>query len=118
MRRIVSNMPFFLISGMIEYKAAMLGIPVVSFTEQDTSKTCHSCSGLGNRKTQGLFRCSRCGERNADWNGAINIGKKFQRAMSYMPIVGASCEQALNGADEWLFLNHGDSPEATQLVGW
>jgi len=32
----------------------------------------------------------------ADLNGAINIAKKFERWMSYMPIHGAECEPALN----------------------
>lgn len=62
------------------------------------------------RRTQGLFVCPHCGEYNADLNGAINIGKKFERHLGYMPLCGAECEPALNHAEK--------SMEAIQLVGW
>jgi IS605 OrfB family transposase len=97
--RIVSNMPFYRLTKMIEYKAMLKGIPVITTSEAYTSKTCHVCGCEGNRKSQGLFVCSHCGEYNADLNGAVNIGKKFERDLGYMPLSGVVCEPALNHAE-------------------
>jgi IS605 OrfB family transposase len=94
--RIVSNMPFYRLTQMIEYKALHKGILVVTTNEAYTSKACHVCGCEGDRKTQGLFVCAHCGEYNADLNGAINIGKKFERDLGYMPLSGVACEPALN----------------------
>ncbi|MHC1610024.1 MAG: RNA-guided endonuclease InsQ/TnpB family protein [Candidatus Methanospirareceae archaeon] len=96
LNRIVSNMPYYRLSKMIEYKAMLRGIPVITTSEAYTSRTCHICGCEGKRKTRGLFVCPHCGEYNADLNGAINIAKKFERALGYMPLAGASCEHALN----------------------
>jgi len=90
--RIVGNMPFHRLSMMIEYKAVQQGILVVSTSEAYTSSTCHVCGCEGDRKSQGLFICGHCGEYNADLNGAINIGKKFERDLGYMPLFGGMCE--------------------------
>jgi len=94
--RIVGNMPFYRLSQMIEYKAVQQGILVVSTGEAYTSRNCHVCGCDGDRKSQGLFVCRHCGEYNADLNGAINIGKKFERDLGYMPLFGVACEPALN----------------------
>ena len=94
--RIVGNMPFYRLSQMIEYKAVQQGILVVSTGEAYTSRNCHVCGCDGDRKSQGLFVCPHCGEYNADLNGAINIGKKFERDLGYMPLSGVACEPALN----------------------
>ena len=94
--RIVGNMPFYRLSQMIEYKAVQQGILVVSTGEAYTSRNCHVCGCDGDRKSQGLFVCRHCGEYNADLNGAINIGKKFERDLGYMPLSGVACEPALN----------------------
>ena len=107
MNRIVSNMPFYKLTKMIEYKAEALGIPVIKVCEAYTSKTCHICGEVGKRKTQGLFFCKTCGEYNADLNGALNIAK---RLTSYMLVSGAFCEQAHNS----VVFNHHKSPEATE----
>ncbi|MEM3487518.1 MAG: transposase [Conexivisphaerales archaeon] len=96
LNRIVSNMPYYRLMKMIEYKAMLVGIPVITTNEAYTSITCHVCGREGKRKTQGLFVCAHCGEYNADLNGAINIAKKFERCMSYMPIHGAASEPAHN----------------------
>ena len=77
--RIVSNMPYYRLTKMIEYKAMLKGIPVITTSETYTSTTCHICGCEGKRETQGLFVCPHCGEYNADINGAINIGKKVER---------------------------------------
>ncbi|MEM3267692.1 MAG: transposase [Conexivisphaerales archaeon] len=94
--RIVSNMPYYSLTKMIEYKATLRGIPVIATSEAYTSRTCHICGCEGKRKTQGSFFCTYCGEYNADLNAAINIAKKFERSLGYMPLDGAECEPALN----------------------
>jgi len=91
--RIISNMSYCRLTQMIEYKAMLKGIPVITTSEAYTSKTCHVCGCEGQRKTQGLFVCPHCGEYNADLNGAINIAKKFERNLGYMPLFGAEVNQ-------------------------
>ena len=98
MRRIVSTMPFWRLTQMIIYKAMMRGIPVVLVNEAYTSVTCHVCGRRGLRPTQARFRCPECGEFNADLNGAINIARKVERHLGYMPLCGATCEPALDCA--------------------
>jgi len=104
--RIISNMPYYHLTKMIEYKAMLKGIPVIITSEAYTSRVCHTCGCEGNRRTQGQFICPHCGEYNADLNGAINIAKKFERDLPYTGLSGASCEHALNR-----FGSH-ESPEA------
>lgn len=94
--RIVSSMPYYRLTKMIEYKAVLEGMPVTITSEAYTSKACHICGCEGKRRTQGLFICPHCGEYNADLNGAINIAKKFERWLGYMPFHGAACEPAHN----------------------
>jgi len=96
LNRIISSMPYYRLTKMIEYKTTLVGIPVITTSEAYTSKTCHICGCEGKRKTQGLFICPHCGEYNADLNGAINIAKKFERSLGYMPLDGVACEPALN----------------------
>ncbi|MEM3520347.1 MAG: transposase [Thermoproteota archaeon] len=96
LNRIVSNMPYFRLTKMIEYKAMLEGIPVITISEAYSSTICHICGREGKRKTQGLFLCPYCGEYNADLNGAINIAKRFERSLGYMPLDGAVCEPAHN----------------------
>lgn len=100
LRRIVSNMPYYRLTKMIEYKAMLKGIPVITISEAYTSRICHKCGSQGKRKTQGLFVCNNCGECNADLNGAINIAKKFERNLGYMPLFGVASEPALNRSVE------------------
>ncbi len=71
---------------MIEYKAVWAGIPVLRVREDYTSRECHLCHEWGRRPSQGLFLCPRCGQYNADLNGAVGIGK---RALACMAIAGA-----------------------------
>lgn len=60
----------------IEYKAKLLGIPVVAVNPAYTSQACSACGFVSksNRKSQSLFSCTSCGETlNADLNAARNI---------------------------------------------
>jgi len=75
-------MPYRKLMNYIEYKAILDSVPIVKVKEYYTSKICHRCSNLGERKTQGLFICNNCNlQYNADLNAAINIGRV---ALSYM----------------------------------
>ena len=106
--RIVSNMPYYKLTQMIEYKAKWEGIPVLKVNERGTSKTCSECGSEGKRPYQGLFKCTTCGyQANADWNGSKNI---LQRAFDYMSEAGAP----VNAPITETFLV---SSEATQLLG-
>jgi putative transposase len=92
MRRLVGAMPFYRLTQMITYKATLKGVLVVATSEAYTSRNCHVCGCEGDRRTQGLFVCRYHGEYNADLNGAINIGSKFERNLGYMPLFGDMCE--------------------------
>jgi len=94
MNRIVANMPYFKLSSYITYKASWAGVPVFKIKEAWTSKTCHKCAQIGERLSQGLFRCHSCNlVYNADLNGAINIAKRFS---NYMLENGASLATPMN----------------------
>jgi len=97
LNRIVNRMPYNKLSKFIEYKAMFDGIPVIKVKEYYTSKVCHRCNNLGERKTQGLLICSNCNYQcNADLNGAINIGRV---ALSYMLRGGAGLTQPLTPSE-------------------
>jgi putative transposase len=94
MNRIVASMPYFKLSTYIAYKAAWAGVPVYKIKEAWTSKTCHKCGQIGERLSQGVFRCPSCAlVYNADLNGVINIAKRFS---SYMLENGASLAMPVN----------------------
>lgn len=61
---------------MIDYKAALAGVPVKLVAAQYTSQRCFKCSHIAkaNRRKQDEFKCRECGYANhADKNGAKNI---------------------------------------------
>ena len=72
-KRLVNNFPYYRLVQYIKYKAEWAGILVFEIPEGYTSVTCSNCRARGVRPTQGLFRCKRCGETNADYNGAMSI---------------------------------------------
>ncbi len=64
------------LSGFIEYKAKLEGIPVMFVPPSYTSKTCSQCHYMtdANRQSQAWFKCRKCGFCwNADDNAALNI---------------------------------------------
>ncbi|MDR3584286.1 MAG: transposase, partial [Desulfosporosinus sp.] len=93
--------PFRKMAQLIRYKAALVGMTVVSLTEEYTSQTCSVCKDLpskdnarkANRIHRGLYVCKDCGTvMNADINGAGNIAKKYLDAFCDQsqdrPVVG------------------------------
>jgi len=80
MNRIVSNMPYFMLTQQIRYKAAWEGIAVYTVSERNTSKVCHRCGSTDtSRVAQSILECGSCGlVYNADLNGAMNIAERLR----------------------------------------
>ncbi|MBS7611758.1 IS200/IS605 family accessory protein TnpB-related protein [Candidatus Bathyarchaeota archaeon] len=54
LNRIVNNMPYYRLTKMIEYKAMLVGIPVITTSEAYTSQTCHICGCEGKKEDSRL----------------------------------------------------------------
>jgi IS605 OrfB family transposase len=71
-----SNWSFSHLRLCIEYKAKLVGVPVVQIDPRNTSRTCSVCGHCekANRKSQSEFLCKKCGHTDhAETNGAKNI---------------------------------------------
>lgn len=78
-RATLSSWSFHQLRTFIEYKAKMLGVPVVAVDPRNTSRQCPCCGHVdkANRKTQDKFLCVDCGYSGlADYIAAINIGRR------------------------------------------
>lgn len=67
------------LGSFIEYKAALVGVPLVFVTSAYTSQTCPVCNHIDkrNRPTRDTFKCVLCGHAgSADHVGAINIANR------------------------------------------
>lgn len=72
----------------IEYKAKLVGIPVVLVDPRNTSRTCPTCGCIDkhNRKTQSQFLCVSCGYcAHADTNAACTIASRAGVNLPYAP---------------------------------
>ncbi len=75
-RESIGKWAFRELRNFIEYKAKLLGVPVVLVDPQNTSRACSVCGYIDkkNRKNQASFVCLECGHtENADFNAAKNI---------------------------------------------
>lgn len=87
-RRTLHSWSFADLRQKIEYKACMAGVRVVAVDPRNTSRQCACCGHVAkeNRRSQSEFLCVSCGfVANADYNAAINIGR---RAVVNPPYVG------------------------------
>ena len=73
-RRQQHSWSFYQLRQFIQYKAQLLGIPVVLVNPRYTSKTCNGCKKIGTRSGKS-FKCKDCGEFDADINAAKNISQ-------------------------------------------
>lgn len=65
--------PFFQLETFIRYKATAAGVAINKVRPHYTSKTCHVCGALNERKKH-AYVCARCGHQaHADANAAMNI---------------------------------------------
>ncbi|HWQ36945.1 MAG TPA: transposase [Blastocatellia bacterium] len=73
------NWAFAQLRAMIEYKAKLAGVTVLTVNPKYTSQTCSQCQhrSKSNRKSQSRFQCRQCGfSCNADINAARNIANR------------------------------------------
>jgi len=82
-RRRFGNWSFSGLRLCIEYKARLVGVPVVFVDPRNSSRTCSKCGHCekANRKSQSVFKCKHCGfSENADLNAACNLRSRGEQA--------------------------------------
>lgn len=92
-RSVLGKWAFYELASFIQYKAQLLGVPVVFVDPKYTSQQCSVCGFISkeNRKSQSEFVCQACGHtENADINAAKNIAL---RAAVNQPIALRSSNQ-------------------------
>lgn len=95
-----SNWAFAQLRQFIDYKARMVGIPVILVDPRYTSQRCFVCSHTekANRRSQDTFLCCACGHlSHADVNAAKNIAL---RAAVNPPIVSDAPQNVVDAVPE------------------
>ncbi|MBK1673721.1 hypothetical protein CKO35_10445 [Ectothiorhodospira shaposhnikovii] len=65
--------PFFQLETFVAYKAVQAGVAIDKIRPHYTSKTCHRCGAINDRKKH-AYVCTRCGHKaHADANAAMNV---------------------------------------------
>jgi putative transposase len=83
---------FHQLRSFIEYKAKLLGVPVVSVDPRNTSRTCPCCGHVdkANRLNQVTFSCVDCGySGHADTIAARNISSRAVVSLPYISTMPA-----------------------------
>ena len=78
-RATLSSWSFAQLRAFIEYKAKLMGVPVVAVDPHNTSRTCPICGQIdkANRPNQATFSCVGCGYSGlADHIAAVNIRRR------------------------------------------
>lgn len=94
--------PFFQLETFVRYKAMEAGVKVESVRPHYTSKTCHHCGALNERKKH-AYVCTKCGHKaHADANAAMNIRDWYGLCcpMELDVPMGGPYEPALNSVRE------------------
>lgn len=90
--------PFYQLESFVRYKALAAGVAVDAVRPHYTSKTCHHCGAINQRKKH-AYVCTRCGHRaHADANAAQNIRDWYGLCcpLELDALVGGPHEPALN----------------------
>ncbi len=96
-RRRTNNWAFYQLRLFVNYKAAIVGIPVVFVPPAYTSQTCSRCHHLHPEKGKSYrngkkFKCGHCGfEHDSDFNAAINIAQLGVVYVNQPEIPGITC---------------------------
>ena len=83
---------FFQLRSCIEYKAKLVGVPVIAVDPRNSSRTCSECGHCdkANRKTQSDFACLGCGMNcNADINAARVLRDRARAACKSASLVAS-----------------------------
>ncbi|GFP26568.1 hypothetical protein HKBW3S25_02064, partial [Candidatus Hakubella thermalkaliphila] len=73
-----SSWSFYQLRQFVEYKSAIVGVPIVLIDPRNTSRECPTCGHIDkkNRLTRNAFCCRVCGCAGlADNIAAVNIGR-------------------------------------------